>query len=280
MGWFGRKDPRPTVLARAYVVPGNVGNLGENINNLSTNGEAKTFLRLVVSSTADARPGAPGQQEMTVHMSNWLRVILEHAGTNYGPNEQLPAEIHLPVQIDAESRRIVHIDVDQAEVELQSYRDVAKRFWLETEAPLAPVRAAMQLPGVAVREGKGLLREWRQAVRELRGDLRDHRAAEQEAARTGVAPKPVLKGPAWSPKEVEQARRTATALRYQLQRNPSQHAQVRASALQAGPMMAAGVRDGARHPEDFEHWLMFEETSGSITAEEAAAYRAAARPPH
>lgn len=278
MGWFGQKDPRPTVLARAYVVPGNVGNLGENVNNLSANGRAKTFLRLVVSATSDGRPGAAGQHEMTVQMSNWLRVVLEHAGTNYGPNEQLPAEIHLPVHIDAETRRIVHIDVDQAEIELQQYRDVARTFWLETEAPLAGVRTAFKLPGIIARGGKELLGDWRKALTDFRSDIRADQAAQAEAQRTGEAPERVLRGPGWSPKEAEQARRTATSLRYQLERNPKQHAMVRESALQAGPMMAAGVREGVGHPVDFEHWLMFQETSGAISADEAAGFRRQAQP--
>lgn len=76
---------------------------------------------------------------------------------------------------------------------------------------MAGLRMAKQLPGVAAKAGRGLLRDWRDAVKGLKGDLK----AESDAAKTGT--RPPLKGPAWNDKEVEQARRTAVTQRYYLE---------------------------------------------------------------
>ncbi len=53
---------------------------------------------------------------------------------------------------------------------------------------MAGLRMAKQLPGVAAKAGRGLLRDWRDAVKGLKGDLK----AESDAAKTGT--RPPLKG--------------------------------------------------------------------------------------
>jgi len=257
-----RKQRTEPAAARALVVPYTARNALENQNNLSANGRARTELRLVVVPADGSAPEAHDQQRVTADVPNWLRVVLYYAGSNYGPREQLPAEIHIPVRIDPASGRIVEVDVDQAATELAPYRDVAVKEWKETEAPLSDVRAAAGLPGEAVRAAKGLLGTWRGALSSLRED------------RSGAAPTA-----SHSAEEIEQSRRTANVLKYHLADKPKQAAKVRASALQAAPMMVANVRGGSMSMTDFETWLQFQATSGAISAEEAEEWRRSALPP-
>jgi hypothetical protein len=254
MPW-GRRDNPATVAGRALVVPYDARNALGNENNLSPNGRATTEIRLVVSSVDGGHQSASGQQRVSVPVPNWLRIVLYYAGSNYGPSG-LPDEVHVPVLIDPATGAIVAVDVDRAGEELKPYRDAAVGWWKETEAPLAPVRAAISAPGDAVRGAKSLLAAWRGALANFRNE-------------PGTEP-------ALTPAESEQSRRTANVLKYTLERNPKQLAKVRASALQAGPMMVANVKGGSMTQADFETWLQFQSTSGAITADEADAWRQAA----
>ena len=245
-----------SVRARAYVVPYDTQNAHENVNNISAGSRARTQMRLVVTSAEDGGALLDRQQTVTASVPNWLRVVLHYAGSNYGPRE-LPAEIHVPVRIDPETRAIVDVDIEQAESELTAYRAAATKWWKEDEGPLSDVRSAIALPRDAIHGAKGLIGSWRKALSDLREDQGDEGT----------------KAPAHTPAETEQARRTANALKYKLQRNPKQLAKVRASALQAGPMMADNVKGGASSPADFDHWLQFQLTSGAITDEEAEEWR-------
>ena len=256
MGLLSRRSDRPTVRGRARVVPTTAGNVGDgvdgNMNNFTAASKAKSTIVLEAVSADDGGPVAPASQRVTVHLSNWLRHVLHDAGSNEGSWAELPAEVHVPVLLDAADRTIVAMDADGAEAELQAYRAVGTRAFKEDDAILAPVRAAISLPGRAVREGKDFVSTWRKALRGRDAD------------------EPL------DPTELEQRRRTAAILRVQLERNPKQHAKVRASALAAGPQMAASVRGGVYPPHDFDAWVVFQETSGAISAEEAAAFRHAA----
>ena len=247
------------VGGRALVVPYRTKNAFENENNFSADSRAKTDLWLVLPS-AGGSYDASNQQRVTARVPNWLRTVLTYSGSNYGPNEQLPAEVHVPVWVDPGSGRIVEVDVDQAASELAAYRDVAVRWWKEEEGPLAAVRGAVRLPGDAVRGAKSLFGTWRGAISNNLAD----RSGEPPTASHSAA-------------EVEQSRRTAEALKYRLARQPKQLAQVRASALQAGPMMVANVKGGSMSAADFETWLQFQATSGAISAEEAEQWRQASR---
>ena len=73
--------------------------------------------------------------------------------------------------------------------------------------------------------------------------------------------------------EAEQSRRTANMVKHDLQRKPKQLTKVRASALQAGPLMVENVMSGSMSNADFETWLRFQLTSGAITDEEAEQWR-------
>jgi hypothetical protein len=260
MKFFSERSFEGTVGARAYVVPYDTRNALENVNNLSAGSRAMTQMRLVVTSAEDGGAFSDGQQTVTAPVPNWLRVVLLYAGSNYGPSE-LPAEVHVPVRIDSETRAIVEVNVEQAETELAAYRAAATKWWKEEEGPLSDVRSAISLPRDAIHGAKGLFGTWRKAV----SDLREDQGAEGE------------KAPASDPAEAEQARRTANALKYKLQRNTKQLAKVRASALQAGPMMADNVKGGASSPADFDNWLQFQLTSGAITDEEAEEWRQRSR---
>jgi hypothetical protein len=148
----------------------------------------------------------------------------------------------------------VDIDLDAVAEQLAPYRDVAVRWWKSDEAPLANVREGLALPGEATRGIKSLASTWRDAVAEARSD-------------EPSAP---------SPEEHEQRQRTAKMLKHDLTARPKRLAKVRASALQAGPMMVQNVKSGSMSSADFESWLQFQLTSGAIDEAEAQQWRAEA----
>ena len=205
----------------------------------------------------DGGPVAPGSQRVTVRLPNWVRHVLYDAGSNEGEWADLPAELQVPVLLDAADRTIVAMDVDAAAAELEPYRDVGTRAFKENDAILAPVRQAVQLPGVALREAKGFVSTWSKVFRDRGGGGED---------------RPL------DPVELEQRRRTAAMLRVRLERKPKERQKIRSGVLANGPSMAASVRAGAYPSHDFDAWVMFQETSGVISAEEAAALRDAAAP--
>jgi hypothetical protein len=260
MGLLGRREDRPTVRGRARVVPTTAANVGDgvdgNMNNLTAKSAAKSSVRLEATVAEDGGPVAPGSQRVTVRLPNWLRHVLYDAGSNEGEWADLPAELDVPVLLDANDRTIVAMDVDAAAAELEPYRAVGTRAFKKHDAILAPVRSAMRLPGTAVREGKDFVSTWRKVIRN-RGGGDD--------------------GPL-DPAELEQRRRTAVILRATLERKPKEREKIRSGVLENGPSMAASVRAGGYPPHDFDAWVMFQETSGVISAEEAAGFRAAAAP--
>lgn len=246
--------------ARALVAPYTARNSEGNVNNFTANGRAKTQLVLVVIPADGSPPEARDQQHVTAYVPNWVRIVLYHAGSNYGPHDHLPAEIDIPVRIDPASGRIVEVDVDRTATELAAYRDVGVEWFKQNEAPLSDVRGAIALPGIAVRGAKDFVKTWRGALSNLRDDP------------PGTPPRV-----SHTPEEVEQLRRAANTLKYRLARKPKELAKVRASALQAGPMMVANVRGGSMSMADFETWLQFQSVSGAISAEEAEEWRRSAQ---
>ncbi len=186
-------------------------------------------------------------------------VVPHDVGNVYGNVNELA--------VNAKVLTHVRLEISSTTDNRPEYREVARRFWLETEAPLAPIRVVKQLPRVAIREGKELLSTWRKAL----GDFKDELQADSATGTDGRPAPP--KGPAWNEKEVEQARRTAVTLRYRLEKHPQEHAKLRASTLTAAPSQAEQVIAGYRHPLDFEHWLMYQEVSGVISTDEANDYR-------
>lgn len=263
MSLFLRRPTGPTVRGRALVVPSSTGNVGSgmddgNFNNFTAKSKAKSSTRLVAVSAEDGGPVSTESQRVEAYIPNWVRMVMHDAGTNHGQSEHLPAELHLPVFIDVASRQIVELDVDGATRELEPYRAIGTREWKETEAVLAPVRNAVKLPGVVAREVPSALKGWKKTLGDFRDDLSPGAPMRDE-------PRP--------PKELEQMRRTANQLRYSLEQDPKQRGKIRDSALQAGPQMAQGVAAGSYPRHAFQEWLMFQETSGVISADEVAAYR-------
>lgn len=268
-----RRDEVSGIPARAYVVPAQTGSVGENENNLRADSRVRCTTLLVVTSAADGLPCSPDPTLVGCRLANWLRIVLYHAGSGEEVSRDLPPAVHLPVIVEPTSRRIVAVDVDLAERELAPYREVGRRQFLRTESTLAPVRTAIALPGEAIGFARGLAGEWRRSIREFRsGSPRSPGAAGEPHAPAGLGP------PAWSPEEVEQARVTALTVRAHLAKRPKERERHRASALVAGPMQAANVRGGSMHPVDFEHWLMYQEVSGVLSAEEVADLRRQATP--
>lgn len=250
----GRPDWVP---GRAFVVPASTGNVGRgedgNVNNFAANSRARSSAVLVARSVADGGAVDGRSQRVEAHLPNWLRVVMYYSGNNDGPWRQLPAELFVPVWIDAQTRQIAAMDVDTAAAELAPYREVGRREWLETEAPLADVRGLIALPGAALRGIRGLFGEVRSVVADVRN--------------VGGPARPM------SAEELETRRRTAVMLRYQLERNPKQRDQIRKSVLEAGPTMARNAAGGAVTREQFDVWMMHNELSGVITADEAAQWR-------
>jgi len=248
------------VRGRAYVVPGSVSGgddglaEGGNVNNFRAKSRVRESVLVVPSVPGLSDTRAADHQRVKARMPNWLRIVLRYAGTSYGPWAELPAEVHLPVLIDPATGHVTAVDVDLACTELEPYREVATRFWKQTEALLAPVRTAVWLPGAAVRGVREFVADWKGAISDIG----------KSSVETDRPPKP---------EEAEQARRTARQLGHVLARQPEQHAKVRASALQAGPMMAEGVRAGSYPRHGFISWLEWQELSTAITPEEATAFR-------
>ena len=249
------------VRGRARVVPTSTGNVGDgpdaNVINLSAKAAATSSTTLVALSAEDGGPVVSTAQQVTAQLPNWLRYVMHDAGSNEAAAAELPAEIEVPVLIDAAERTIVSMDVAAAVAELEPLRAIGTREFREDEAPLAPVRSAIKLPGQAVRETKGLFSTWGRALSSLREPGADE---------------PL------DPDELEKQRRTAAMLRVQFERNPKQREQVRRSVLSSGPSMAADVRARAYPSHAFAAWVDFQETSGVITAAEAAALRESAGP--
>jgi len=218
-----RRDPAVGLVGgRAFVVPSSTANVGSaesgNFNNFAANARVKSSTVLVATSAADGGPVDPASKRITADLPNWLRFVMYYAGNNDGPWKQLPARLDVPVAIDAVARQVVALDVDGAVSELMPYREVGRREWLETEAPLSDVRAVFALPGVAVRAARGVVPWFREVVSDIR-----------QIGDSTSTPRTI------TPEELETRRRTAVMLRYQLERNPKDHARVRNSVLQAGP---------------------------------------------
>lgn len=261
---MARGAARPTVAGRALVVPGTAANAGGghwdegNFSNLRADSRVSSHVKLRGVSAEDGRPVDTSVQHVACRLRNWLRVVLHDAGTNDGAAAQLPAELHVPVAFDAESRKIVTLDDAAAGRELAALRSAGVREWKLTEAPLADVRQAVRLPGAVRREVPGLLREWRRAATDLATDLKPGAPMRDEPS---------------SPKEREQLRRTAAQLRHRFDAKPKERERLRAEVLRHYPAMAEGVAAGRYPRHGFEDNLMLQEVSGILSAEEAAALR-------
>ena len=260
MRWRARRDPTPTatVARRAVLVPLEARITLDNESNLSPDSVVAT--RLLVVVRPDDTGGDDRAQEVTAGVPNWLRVVFCYAGSNHGLGADLPAEVEVDAQVDPASGAVVSVDVDAAARDLAAYRDVATRWWKETDAPLADLRGLKALPGDVVRGVKGFAGTWRQAVSDLRAD----------AAGGGGA------APAHGEAETEQLRRSSATVRHRLQGNAKQRDKARASALEAGPMMVVNMRSGSMSASDLESWLAFQVGSGAVTEAEAAEWRAEA----
>jgi hypothetical protein len=125
------------IPGRAFVVPACAGNVGSgadgNVNNFSANGRATSSTVLVATAAADGAPVDPASKRITARLPNWLRVVMYFAGNNADPAGDLPAELYVPVWIDAATRQIDALDVTQETAgvitaeEARQYRDVAGR---------------------------------------------------------------------------------------------------------------------------------------------------------
>lgn len=241
------------------MVPTTARNAMDNESNVSAGSRVRTRILLDVEGE-----DAPARS-VDVDVPNWLRIVLYYAGSNEGPADELPAEVRLDVRLHPSTGEVVSVDVAAAEAVLAPHQPAATRWWKETEAPLSSLRAARSLPGSALRGARNLAGTWRDAVAGMRSDI----------GRDGGPPRANA-----TDQDIEQIRRSGTILRHQLDRDPRQREAVRTAALQAGPMMVANVRSGVMAPADLEAWLVLQETSGAVTPEEAAAWRAEAAPPH
>lgn len=255
MGLFSQRSVA-TTPGRAQVAPASTGRVGrddENVNNFSANAAVKCRVGLE-PLTADGRGEL---QSVEARLPNWLRMVLYAAGTNHDIGPSLPAQIEVPVRMEAGTSTIASLDVEATAAELARYREIGRREWLETEAVLAPVRGVVKLPGAAIRGAKGLLGEWRDGVRDLRS-----------TPEPGQPPKPH-----YSPKEIEQMRRTAAQQRLYFAQRPKERAKYRESVLGSAPAMVANYNAGTQARSDWDAWLMTMEVSEILTADEVAGLR-------
>lgn len=133
------------VAGRAFVVPSSTGNVHGNENNFRADSRVRSSTMLVARSVADGGPLDGASRRIEADLPNWLRVVMYHVGTNDAPWRELPAELYVPVWIDGRTRQVAAMDVDTAATELAPYRQVSRREWLETEAPLSDVPAVIGL---------------------------------------------------------------------------------------------------------------------------------------
>lgn len=261
MGW--RRPERPgtggsAVGALAVLVPLHARSTLGNESNLSAGSSVTTELRLVVRPDDGSDAGRTPAQDVVVRVPNWLRIVFHYAGANESISGQLPAEVEVAVQLDPAAHRVVAVDVERAEAELAAYRTIATRWWKETEAPLADVRGLVSAPRAALRGVRGVAGAWRAATAQLRADLH------------ASDPPPTA---AHSESEREQIRRTANVVSHRLADDPKMSGRLRASALEAGPMMVANVRSGSMAMADLDTWLQFQVGAGTISESEATAWR-------
>jgi hypothetical protein len=185
--------------------------------------------------------------------------VLYHVGSNYAIGPSLPAELDIPVLVETGTDRVDAIDVDATVAELEHFHEMGRQEWLETGAVLAPVRNAIKLPGAALTGIRGLLGEWREDAAGLREDIKGGQKGPPR--------------PSWSPKEIEQMRRTAMQQRIAFKRDAELRAKVRANAMIQGPSLVAGYKAGTVHATDVEAVIMSHEVSEILTPEEAATLR-------
>jgi hypothetical protein len=252
-----------TVRGRAVVVPATTANDGTgdgalglsgaggttHANNLGPDATSISETYLMAVSAEDGGPVADGSVRIEAALPNWLRHVMFDAGSAQGAAAELPAQLEVPVRIDAATRRIVALDVDATATQLADYREIGIREWKHTDAPLAGMRQAAKIPGAIAREAPGLFRGLRKALRGAREDLRER-------------------------ERPHQAQRDAGAnVRAQLEANPAQRIQMRSSVLEHGTTMARTVAAGAADADGFEAWLAFNESATILTPDEAASMR-------
>lgn len=244
------------------MVPGTAANRGSGLqdgsfSNFSANSRVSSSIGLRGISAEDGAPVDTGVQRIRCTLANWLRMVLFDAGNHHGQSAHLPAELHVPVLIDQQSRQVVALDDRAAEAELAPYRQFGVKEWKETEAVLAPVRQVVQLPGALRRGVPSALRDLRKDLGELRDDLKG-------------AP---MRDEPLKPKDLEAMRRTAAMQRHQFDANPKLREKQRQQILEHYPPLAEGVAAGSYPSHDFDASLMVAEVSGLITASEAAELR-------
>lgn len=138
MAMFGRQQRGPTVRGRALVVPHSTADLGcrsdGNASHVSAMSRVRSSTLLVAQSADDGRPVSGDSQRVKCTLPNWLVFVMNDGGSGDGGGDGLPAELHVPVFIDAATRHIVDLDVSGAEADLEPYRSVGTREWAELEA--------------------------------------------------------------------------------------------------------------------------------------------------
>lgn len=234
---------------------GGGGEHGGNFNNFSANSKVGSRTKLRGVSADDGQPVDTSPQWVKCELPNWLRMVMYDAGGHYGQSEHLPAELEVPVEFGIQSRAIVRLDVETTASQLAQFREFGVKEWKETEAVLAPVRNAVQLPGVLRRQFgfKAIKAELKDLREDLRfGEMRDE---------------PV------KPKDLEAMRRTAAMQRHSFDANPKLRDKQREQVLLHYPSMAQGVAAGSYPRHGFEANLMMQEVSGILTPEEAAELR-------
>lgn len=237
-----------------------VDDLEFNFSNFSSRDRVKISLALVLVETDAGEPANTRRQRIDARVPNWLRVVFHCSGSSYGPWEHLPRNTYVPVSVVAETGEITGVDIASAEAEYEPYRKVAVEHWKQTEAPLAPVRTAFALPGMAPKFLKSLVKEVKDVTHEIR-HLGDTGPGEPYVADEA---------------ELEQIRRTSDQIGLSLRNKPEELAKRRESALSVGDQAADRVKADPRYAQELEIFLDANLRYGTITEDEAASWRARA----
>lgn len=240
------------------------GDTGANKNDLSHRGRVTYWVRLTPTWVEGGMP-LPEPCEVKWPVANWVRLLVIGLDDGSGRYEAAPdpTTIQIPVRVDQRTGRIVAIDNDTLEAELEPWRELARD---------------------AFRREQGVFREMHQAAelaRDLPGLLGDV-AEEARDAGSGLAvelSRPL--GAAIAPEVVARRLAEADAERAALTSNPALLSGMRGAIVPMLQQKAELLRSGvvAVDAASFDLDLEVEFRRGVLRAEELAAIRGIAGTP-
>lgn len=128
----------------------------------------------LVPNTPEWRASGLGMpQRVHLRVPQWCAELLHWAGRErLDGGEAVPGPLDLPVWADMATGVVQQVDTDRLVAELGWLKGEGRALWRANTAPLAGVRTAVRAPGVLGRLAGSVVREWREAIGDVVGDLR------------------------------------------------------------------------------------------------------------